>query len=96
MRRAAAPTEELQLGFILHRFAQSLGGLRLGLALYSITFGLLLLDQGIDVAIAIGLLGLLWGVLYVTRRSVVASMTNHACFNAAQVVQAVIARSLGL
>jgi len=88
--------EELQRGFILHRFDQSLGGVRLGLILFSITFGLLHLDQGIDVAVAIGLLGLMWGLLYVMRRSIVAAMTNHACFNAAQVLWAVFARSLGV
>ena len=88
--------EELQRGFILHRFEQSLGGVRLGLILFSITFGLLHLDQGIDVAFAIGLLGLMWGLLYVMRRSIVAAMTNHACFNAAQVLWALLARSLGL
>ena len=88
--------EELQRGFILHRFDRHLGGVKLGLALFSITFGLLHLDQGYDVAIVIGLLGLLWGVLYVTRRSVVAPMVNHAAFNAAQVLQAVTVRMLGL
>jgi membrane protease YdiL (CAAX protease family) len=64
--------------------------------IFSVTFGLLHIEQGYDVAIAIGLLGLLWGVLYVTRKSVIAPMVNHAAFNAAQVGQAVVVRMFGL
>jgi membrane protease YdiL (CAAX protease family) len=40
-------------------------------------------------------MGLFWGLLYVRRRSVVWAMTNHASFDAAQVIQAAIARSMG-
>jgi membrane protease YdiL (CAAX protease family) len=92
---AGGVREELQRGFILHRFEQRLGGIRLGLGLFTILFGLLHLDQGFDVAAAVCLLGLFWGVLYVRRKSVVWAMTNHASFDAAQVLQAAIARSLG-
>lgn len=87
--------EELQRAFILHRFEQALGGVRIGLAVFSITFGLLHIYEGVDAAVAIGLLGLFWGVLYIRRRSVVMPMVNHACFNGLQVVQVLIARSLG-
>ena len=87
--------EELQRAFVLHRFDQGLGGIRLGLVLFSIMFGVLHFDQGWDVAIAIGLLGLFWGVLYIKRRSAVMSMVNHAGFNAAQVAQDMLARALG-
>lgn len=87
--------EELQRAFILHRFEQALGGVRIGLAIFSITFGLLHIYEGVDAAVAIGLLGLFWGVLYIRRRSVVMPMVNHACFNGLQVVQVLIARSLG-
>ena len=92
---AGGVREELQRGFILHRFEQRLGGIRVGLVIYTIVFGLLHFDQGIDVAVAVSLLGLLWGVLYIRRRSVVWAMTNHASFDAAQVIQAAIARSIG-
>lgn len=88
--------EELQRAFILHRFAQGLGGVRLGLVVFSVLFGLLHLDQGADVAVAIGVLGLFWGILYIRRKSAVMGMVNHAGFNAAQVAQAVFARALGL
>jgi membrane protease YdiL (CAAX protease family) len=87
--------EELQRAFILHRFEQRLGGARVGLAVFSLTFGALHLDQGLDVAIAIGLLGLLWGIIYIRRRSAILPMVNHGTFNAIQVVQGVLARALG-
>jgi membrane protease YdiL (CAAX protease family) len=99
--------EELQRGFILHRSAQihfeipifgrklHIGGVRQGLVMFSLTFGLLHLDQGLDVSVALALLGFFWGLLYLRRGSIVMSMTNHACFNAAQVAQVLIARSLG-
>jgi uncharacterized protein len=87
--------EELQRAFILHRFEQRLGGARVGLALFSLTFGALHLDQGVDIAIAVGLLGLLWGILYLQRRSAVLAMVNHGVFDAVQVVQGVIAKALG-
>lgn len=105
---AGGVREELQRAFILHRADHChfyfvvggrrfhLGGIRQGLALFSIAFGLLHVDQGYDVAAAIGLLGLFWGVLYVRRRSAVMGMVNHACFNGAQVAQAMIARALGV
>lgn len=87
--------EELQRAFVLHRFDQALGGLRLGLALSSIVFGLLHVTQGVDVAMAIGLLGLFWGWLYMRRRSAIMSIANHAGFDALQVLQGVLARTLG-
>jgi membrane protease YdiL (CAAX protease family) len=87
--------EELQRAFILRRFEQSLGGIKLGLAITSIIFGLLHVTQGIDVSIAIGLLGLFWGVLYAKRRSAVMGMTNHAAFDSAQILQYVLIKSLG-
>ena len=92
---AGGVREELQRAFILHRFEQRLGGIRLGLVLFTLTFGLLHLDQGFDVAIAVGFLGLLWGLSYMKRRSAVLAMTNHAAFNTLQVVQVLIVRSMG-
>ena len=93
---AGGVREELQRAFILHRFRQCLGGVKLGLAIFSITFALLHLDQGYDVATAVGLLGLFWGVMYIRRGSAMLGMANHAGFNAAQVAQVFLARSLSL
>lgn len=84
--------EEVQRAFILHRFEQSLGGAVLGLILFSLMFGVGHIDQGADVAITTGALGLFWGVLYLARRSFVASSCSHAGFNLTQViVQATLA-----
>jgi membrane protease YdiL (CAAX protease family) len=88
--------EELQRAFILHRFEQRLGGIKVGLVVFGLLFGLLHLDQGFDVAIAIGMLGFFWGILYIRRRSAVAAMVNHASFNAAQVAQHVLLRTFGV
>lgn len=92
---AGGVREELQRAFILHRFEQRLGGIRVGLVLFTLTFGALHVEQGIDIAVAVGLLGLTWGIVYVRRRSAVLPIVNHAGFNALQVAQGLIARSLG-
>jgi membrane protease YdiL (CAAX protease family) len=87
--------EEMQRAFVLHRFEQRLGGMGVGLVLFSLLFGLLHIDQGADVAIAVGTLGFIWGVVYIRRRSAVFGMVNHAGFNAMQVVQGLLVRSIG-
>ena len=78
---AGGVREEVQRAFILHRFDQDLGGARLGLALFSIAFGLGHLTQGLDAALITGMLGLLWGVMYLRRRSMVAPAISHSLFN---------------
>ena len=93
---AGGVREELQRGFILHRFGQRLGGMWVGNLIFGLAFGLGHLDQGWDVAVVIGLLGLAWGALYIHRGSVVASMANHAGFNGVQVLQQLLATSLGV
>lgn len=84
---AGGVREELQRGFLLCRFEQRLGGMPLGLAIYSVVFGSAHYTQGWDIAIVTGLLGLFWGWLYLKRRSVVSAMVSHAGFNATQVLQ---------
>ena len=93
---AGGVREELQRGFILHRFGQSLGGMWMGNITFGVAFGLLHFDQGWDIAIVIGLLGLAWGALFIRRGSVLMSVANHAGFNAAQVLQQIIVTSLGI
>jgi membrane protease YdiL (CAAX protease family) len=93
---AGGVREELQRGFILHRFGQRLGGMWVGNLIFGLAFGLLHVDQGWDVALVIGLLGLAWGAFYIRRGSILVSMANHAGFNAAQVLQQVLVTSLGL
>ena len=93
---AGGVREELQRGFLLHRFGQHLGGMPVGLAIYSLVFGVAHYDQGWDVAISVGVLGVIWGLIYVKRRSSILAMANHAGFNGVQVLWAAVARSLGL
>jgi membrane protease YdiL (CAAX protease family) len=84
---AGGVREEVQRGFILHRFEQYLGGGALGVVLYSALFGLGHLEQGYDAMIATSVLGVAWGVTYLTRRSIVAPMVSHAGFNIAQLAK---------
>jgi uncharacterized protein len=92
---AGGVREELQRAFILHRFEQRLGGVRVGLMLFTLMFGALHVGQGVDVAVAVGCLGLWWGVLYIRHRSSVIPMVNHAGFNALQVFQSVMVKTFG-
>lgn len=84
---AGGVREEVQRAFILHRFGQYLGGMHVGLAVHSVIFGLGHIDQGYDAAIATGTLGLLWGLLFIARRSIVAPVVSHAGFNLLQLVK---------
>lgn len=84
---AGGVREEVQRGFIVHRFGQYLGGGATGVAVHSVLFGLGHLDQGYDAAIATGLLGAFWGVIYLRRSSIVAPVVSHALFNLAQVLK---------
>ena len=78
---AGGVREEVQRAFILHRFDRDLGGPRVGLAIFSVAFGLGHLTQGFDAAIVTGTLGLLWGLMYLSRRSMVAPAISHSLFN---------------
>jgi uncharacterized protein len=84
---AGGVREEIQRAFILHRFGQYLGGMHVGLAVHSVVFGLGHIDQGYDAAIATGTLGLMWGLLFIARRSIVAPVVSHAGFNLLQLVK---------
>jgi membrane protease YdiL (CAAX protease family) len=79
--------EEIQRGFILHRFSQYLGGGVVGVVVHSAAFGLGHVDQGWDATIAVGTLGAIWGTIYLMRRSVIAPMVSHAGFNLAQLLK---------
>jgi membrane protease YdiL (CAAX protease family) len=84
---AGGVREEVQRGFIIHRFGHYLGGAAWGVILYSVAFGLGHGEQGIDAMIVTGGLGAAWALLYLARRSVVASMVSHAGFNLAQLLK---------
>ena len=83
---AGGVREEIQRAFILHRFEQRLGGAVVGVLIFGVLFGLGHYVQGWSVVIITALLGMLWSVVYVLRRSVIAPMISHASFNLIEVI----------
>jgi membrane protease YdiL (CAAX protease family) len=79
--------EEVQRAFLITRFAGYLGGARVGLVVTSVAFGLGHVLQGWDAALATGVLGFLWGTMYLWRRGAVASMASHAGFNGLEIAR---------
>jgi len=89
---AGGVREEIQRAFLLHRFEEWLGGGRVGVVVTSVAFGAGHLLQGVDAAVATGLLGAFWGAVYLRRRSCVAPMVSHAGFDLMQILQFAIVR----
>jgi membrane protease YdiL (CAAX protease family) len=87
---AGGVREEIQRAFVLHRFSVWLGGGTVGLIVGSIAFGAGHVLQGYDAAIATGLLGVFWGIVYLRRRSVIAPMISHSGFNLLELLQALV------
>ena len=85
--------EELQRAFLLQRFERHLGGTTVGVVVLSTAFGLGHLLQGWDAAIATGILGAFWAIVYVRRRSSVAPIISHAGFNSLEVLRIAVAGS---
>jgi membrane protease YdiL (CAAX protease family) len=92
---AGGVREEIQRAFLLHRFEGWLGGGMFGVIVTSVAFGAGHLLQGYDAAIVTGMLGALWGVVYLRRRSAVAPMVSHAGFDLLQIVQFALTRTPG-
>ena len=86
--------EEIQRAFVLRRFEQSLGGAWVGLVLFSLAFGAGHLEQGHDVAVATACLGFFWGIVYLRRRSIVATVTSHAGFNLVEAIRFLVMGAL--
>src|SRR5216684_3715770 len=84
---AGGVREEIQRVFLLHRFEQSLGGAAVGIFVVSVAFGAGHLLQGVDAAIATGVLGAFWGIVYLRRRSCIAPIVSHAGFDLIQIIQ---------
>lgn len=89
---AGGVREEVQRGFLLHRF-RDLGGPVNGIVITSVAFGLGHLIQGWDAVIITGLLGAFWGVLYLRRGSITAGVASHALANGTQVAVAFLQRA---
>ncbi len=87
--------EEIQRAFILRRFEQHLGGGWLGLAAFSIVFGLGHYIQGWDAAIVTAVLGAIWGALFLLRRSIVPAVISHAGFNTSEILIVLAATAAG-
>jgi membrane protease YdiL (CAAX protease family) len=58
-----------------------------GVLVLSTAFGLGHFPQGWDAVIVTGLLGALWAIVYLRRRSSVAPMVSHAGFNSLEVLR---------
>jgi membrane protease YdiL (CAAX protease family) len=84
---AGGVREEMVRAFLLRRFEQHLGGTGAGVILLSVAFGLGHVGQGWDAAITTGVLGALWAVVYVRRRSSIAPIVSHAGFNSVEVIR---------
>ena len=84
---AGGVREELQRAFLLHRFDVWLGGGAVGVVVTSVAFGAGHLEvQGVDAALATGLLGACWSIVYLVRRSAVAPIVSHAGFDLLEIV----------
>lgn len=84
---AGGVREELQRAFLLRRFERWLGGARVGVVVTSLAFGAGHFLQGADAAIATGMLGAFWAIVYLRRRSVIAPVVSHSGFNLLQLAQ---------
>lgn len=73
--------EEIQRAFILVRFEKYLGGLLPGLIIWSAFFAFGHAVQGVDNAIKAGFLGLIFGLLFIWRRNLIAPITAHAAYD---------------
>ncbi len=90
---AGGVREELQRAFLLRRFEQHLGGPLVGVIVVSIAFGLGHYPQGWDAVIATGVLGAIWAIVYLRRRSSVAPIVSHAGFNSLEVLRVALTGS---
>jgi membrane protease YdiL (CAAX protease family) len=83
---AGGVREELQRAFLLHRF-RNLGMPWMGLAISSVAFGLGHTLQGFDAAVITGVLGAIWGAMYLARGGALASMVSHSLFNSGELLR---------
>ena len=74
--------EELQRAFILDRFDRYLGGAGVGLVLWSIAFGLNHYVQGAQGIVTAGIFSIIFGSLFLIRRSLLGPIVAHSIYNA--------------
>ncbi len=87
---AGGVREELQRAFLLRRFELHLGGAVVGVGILGAAFGLGHIVQGWDAVFTTGLLGVLWSVIYLRRRSVIAPIVSHSGFNSLEVLRVAV------
>jgi membrane protease YdiL (CAAX protease family) len=73
--------EELQRAFILTRFREHLGGVGAGLVIWSLVFGAGHYVQGLQGIVVASVYGMLFGILYIIRGSLVAPIVAHAVYD---------------
>ncbi|RPJ62241.1 MAG: CPBP family intramembrane metalloprotease [Acidobacteria bacterium] len=73
--------EEIQRAFILKRFERDLGGIWVGLLVWTPLFGALHYVQGVDKAFGAGVLGLFFGLLFIWRRKLTSPIVSHALYD---------------
>ena len=73
--------EEFQRAFILRRFQAYLGGAQVGLVLWSVVFGFGHYIQGAQGVVTAGLFGMIFGILYLMRGSLVAPIVAHGIYD---------------
>jgi membrane protease YdiL (CAAX protease family) len=79
---AGGVKEEVQRSFILRRFQSHLGGAYLGLLLWSLAFGMGHSVQGPQAVVAASLFGLIFGIAYLSRGSLLVPMVAHGAYDA--------------
>jgi membrane protease YdiL (CAAX protease family) len=84
---AGAVREELQRAFLVDRFERYVGPAWAGVIVLSVLFGVGHVLQGWDAAIATGVLGACWAIIYLRRRSIVMPLVSHALFNSLEIVR---------
>ncbi len=84
---AGGVREELQRAFLLHRFRADLGQPWVGLLITSVAFGMGHTLQGLDAAVITGVLGAIWGAMYLTRGGALAPMVSHSLFNSGELLR---------
>lgn len=80
--------EEIQRAFVLKRFERHIGGIYLGLLVWSIYFGAMHFAQGEHRAVSAGLLGVAFGLLYIRRRNLIAPIAAHVFYDVSVIIAA--------
>jgi membrane protease YdiL (CAAX protease family) len=84
--------EEIERAFVLTRFEQWLGkyGIHVGLALSSAIFGVAHLYQSSVAGLSAAVSGLVFGLIYLRRRSAIEAAASHACADLLGVIAATL------